>query len=122
MTQHALRGMQVYRLPAAVLALLPTDAHLRTSTAEKLNSDNSHAVHLSVHTVSVITHMGTTLRYACVSLETFQPNPIRQIRIQRERKHFCPEKKKTFCYNLKKQLRIREEYMWLYGHAMLEIQ
>lgn len=54
MTQHALRGKQVYRL-VAVLALLPTDAHLKTSTAEKLNSDNSHAVHLSVHTVSVIT-------------------------------------------------------------------
>lgn len=48
MTQHALQGKQVYRLPAAVLALLPTDAHLKTSTAEKLNS---HAV----HTVSVIT-------------------------------------------------------------------
>lgn len=48
MTQRALQGKQVYRLPTAVLAPLPTDAHLKTSTAEKLNS---HAV----HTVFVIT-------------------------------------------------------------------
>ncbi len=36
------------------------------------------------------------------NLETSQPYP------------------RTFCYNLKHPLRIREEHMWLYGHAMLK--
>lgn len=74
------------------------------------------------HSLCHHSHMGTTHRYACVSLETFQPNPSWQNRIQIERKQFCAEKNKTFCCNLKNHLRIREEYMWLYGHAMLEIQ
>lgn len=45
------------------------------------------------HSLCHHSHMGTTPRYACVSLETFQPNPSWQIRIQIERKQFCPEKK-----------------------------
>lgn len=48
--------------------------------------------------------MDTTPAYADVSLETSQPNP------------------RMFCYNLKNHLRIKEEHMWLYGHAMLKTE
>lgn len=88
-----------YRLPAAHWCT-SQDLHSRAAQFRPFLCCSSFCSHSLWHH----SHMGTTPAYADVSLETSQPNP------------------RTFCYNLKNHLRIKEEHMWLYGYAMLKTE